>query len=395
LQLKKNKLRVLVLGAGFGGLEMTASLSEQMGDFLDLTLIDKCDSFFFGYSKLDVMFGRKSPDSVRYRYARIVKPGVTFRQEVIHGIDPERRRVTTDRSTYEADVLVVALGADYDIPATPGLTEAGYEFYSFSGAERVGRILPTIEHGHVLIGVTGFPFKCPQAPGEVALLLHHYLDRRSVRANCEISLVVPFELPIPPSYGASKALLEAFQEAGIRYIPDIMVGAIDPARNVAELDDGREIPFDYFLGIPEHRVPEVVAGSGLVFDGWIPVDSNNLKTKYPDVYAIGDITSVGTPKAGAFAQAAARVAADSIASEYLGREFKGGYSGRGSCYVEFGNGRVGRVDVDFFSTPSPAGKYLNASAVLAQEKSSNESSARARWFGSESLISVDQSSDMH
>jgi sulfide:quinone oxidoreductase len=362
---------------------MASSLSERMGDCLDLTLIDKNDSFFFGYSKLDVMFGRRSPASVRYRYDRIAKQGVRFLQERITGIDPVKRRVTTDRKSHEADVLVIALGADYDIPATPGLAEAGFEFYSFEGAERISRILPGIVKGHVLIGVTGFPFKCPQAPSEVALLLHHYLVRQGVRANCEISLVVPFELPIPPSYGASKALLEDFQAAGINFIPDIMVGAIDPARQVAQLDDGREIPFDCFLGIPEHRVPEVVTQSGLVFDEWIPVDRKNLKTRYPHVYAIGDITSVGTPKAGIFAQEAARIAAESIASDYFDREFTGEYSGRGSCYVEHGNGRVGRVDVDFFSAPSPSGNYLKASAALAQEKHSLEISSGIRWFGPE------------
>src|SRR3990170_4497498 len=97
------KLQVVVLGAGFGGLELSTILAETLGDRLDLTLIDKNDSFFFGYSKLDVMFGRKAPDSVRLAYRNIAKPGVRFRQEVITAIDPEARRVTTDRGTYDAD----------------------------------------------------------------------------------------------------------------------------------------------------------------------------------------------------------------------------------------------------------------------------------------------------
>jgi sulfide:quinone oxidoreductase len=365
-----------------------------MGDCLDLTLIDKNDSFFFGYSKLDVMFGRRSPASVRYPYGWIEKQGVRFRQERITGIDPVTRRVTTDRNSYEADVLVIALGADYDIPATPGLAEAGFEFYSFEGAERIRTILPGIVKGHVLIGVTGFPFKCPQAPSEVALLLHAYLDRQGVRANCEISLVLPFELPIPPSYRASMALLDEFQTAGINFIPDIMVGAIEPGRKVAELDDGREVPFDWFLGIPEHRVPEVVAQSGLVFDEWVPVEKKNLKTRYPHVYAIGDITSVGTPKAGIFAREAARIAADSIASEYFEKKHTGEYSGKGSCYIEHGNDRVSRVDVDFFSAPAPTGKYLKASAALAQEKQSLELSSGIRWFGPEFKRSANQPPDV-
>src|SRR5713226_5861637 len=135
------KLRVVVLGAGFGGLELTTMLSEALGESLDLTLIDKNESFVFGFSKLDVMFGRQTPEAVRLAYRNIEKPGVRFRQEAITAIDPEARRVTTDNGTYDADVLVVALGADYDLDATPGLTEGGNEFYSFAGAERLREVL--------------------------------------------------------------------------------------------------------------------------------------------------------------------------------------------------------------------------------------------------------------
>jgi sulfide:quinone oxidoreductase len=63
------KLKMVVLGAGFGGLELSTILSEALGERLDLTLIDKSDSFYFGFSKLDVMFGRQPPDAVRLAYS--------------------------------------------------------------------------------------------------------------------------------------------------------------------------------------------------------------------------------------------------------------------------------------------------------------------------------------
>jgi sulfide:quinone oxidoreductase len=381
LSSNKKRLRVVVLGAGFGGLEITSVLSERIGERLDLTLIDKNDSFYFGFSKLDVMFGRRPVKSLKIAYGNMVKPGVKFRQETITAIDPERRRVTTKNGTYDADVLVVALGADYDITATPGLSEGGNEFYSFDGACRVGEILPTFTSGHAIVGVAGFPFKCPPAPSEAALLLHEYLSRKGVRKNCSISLIVPFELPIPPAYGTSKALLKSFEKKNIRYIPENMVGSIDPAKQLAVLDDGTELPFDLFLGIPEHCVPKVVEESGMVFDEWIPVDKRNMKTRFPHVYAIGDVTSAGVPKAGVFAEGAALTAAESIIAELDGYEYPQAYDGKGSCYVEFGEGMVGRTDVDFFSNPSPTGIHFEASLALAAEKKSFETSRKARWFG--------------
>jgi sulfide:quinone oxidoreductase len=231
--------RIVVLGAGFGGLELSTILSEALGDHLDLTLIDKNDSFFFGFSKFDVMFGHQTADAVRLSYSNIVKPGVRFRQETITSIDPETRRVTTDNGTYEADVLVVALGADYDLAATPGLIEGGNEFYSFAGAERLREVLPTFSKGRAIVGVTSAPFKCPPAPSEAASLL-------------------------------------------------------------AEVQGGEQTP---------------------------------------------------------------------------------AFAGAGTCYVEFGGGRVGRVDVDFLSGPSPTGSFIEPSVALVGEKQHFGSTRRARWFG--------------
>ena len=374
------KLRIVVLGAGFGGLEFATVLSERIGKYIDLTLIDQNDSFYFGFAKLDVMFGRRPAKAVRYPYKNIVKRGVKFRQESITAIDPEKRSVTTNNGTYQADILVIALGADYNIDATPGLAEGGNEFYSFAGAQGVSELLPAFKKGHVIVGVTSTPFKCPPAPSETALLLHEYLTRQGVRDSCKISLVVPFTLPIPPSLGSSKALLKAFADRDINYIPENMVESIDSLRKVAFLDDGTELSFDLFLGIPEHVVPEVVSQSGMTLNGWIPVNKRNLKTSYPNVYAIGDVASLGVPKAGMFAEGAARVAAESIIADFNKDEFSLPYEGKGSCYIEFGQEQVGRVDVDFFSGSSATGIYHEASEMLVAEKADFETSRRKRWF---------------
>ena len=375
------KLRVVVLGAGFGGLELTTILSEAIGENLDLTLIDKNETFFFGYSKFDVMFGRKTPDAVRFAYKNIKKQGVSFRRETITAIDPEARRVTTNERTYEADVLVIALGADYDQANTPGLVEGGNEFYSFAGAERIREVLPTFSSGHAIVGVTSTPFKCPPAPSEAVLLLHDYLTSRGVRQDCEISLVMPFGNPIPPSPRSSVALLSAFKERGITFIPNRLVRALDPSRRVAILDDASEMPYDLFLGVPKHRVPEVIAASGMTDDGWIPVDSRTLETLDPGVYAIGDVTSVGTPKAGVFSEGAARIVAEEVIAQVRGGQLPSPYSGAGSCYVEFGANLVGRIDVDFLSGPAPTGTFEKPSASLAREKDEFGSSRQSRWFG--------------
>jgi sulfide:quinone oxidoreductase len=373
---------VLVLGAGFGGLELCTMLSQAPGGPIDVTLIDKNDTFAFGFSKLDVMFARTTLDAVRMRYSDIRKPGVRVVRETITAIDPEARRVTTDAGVHEADALVVALGADYDMEATPGLAEAGNEFYSFAGAERLGAIIPSFSEGHAVIGVCGAPFKCPPAPSECALLLHDELAARGVRDACRISFVIPLPTPVPPSPETSAALIEEFDERDITLVAGRRIDALDPGRSVAILDDGAELPFDLFLGVPKHRAPDVVLASGIAEDGYVPVDAATLRTRCPGVYAIGDVATAGVPKAGVFAEGAARVVAQTLIAELRGGEPPGRHLGQGTCYIEFGGGRVGSVDIDFLSGPERTGTFNAPSPELMAQKERFGSSRRARWFDS-------------
>lgn len=374
-------MRILVLGAGFGGLELATTVSEALGADADVTVIDKNDAFVFGYSKLDVLFGRASLDEVRLPYADVVKPGVRMLRETVTAIDPEARRVTTDAGVHEADVLVIALGADYDLDATPGLAEGGAEFYSVQGAADLAGAVASFSSGHAVIGVCGAPFKCPPAPSECALLLHDELVSRGVREACRITFVVPFPTPVPPSPETSAALVAEFRARGIDLVTERRVASIDPGRSVAVLDDGSELAFDLFLGVPKHRAPDVVIASGMTEDGYVPVDSRTLRTAYPGVYAVGDVATVGVPKAGVFAESAARIVALDLIAQARGEESGARYGGTGSCYIEFGEGRVGRVDVDFLSGPKPTGEFRAPSADLVAEKVEFGTVRRARWFG--------------
>ena len=374
-------MRILVLGAGFGGLELTTRLSEEFGDDVDIVLIDKGDGFVFGFSKLEVMFGRATADGVLHPYANLVKPGVRFVQATITSIDPATKHVETDAGAFDADVLVVALGADLHPDATPGLLEGGHEFYTTAGAFALRDVLAAFDGGRVIVAVTSTPFKCPPAPSETALLMHDLLTARGVRDRSSISLVMPMGVPIPPSPQASEVLLAAFAERGIEFMGETLVRELDAARRVAILTDGTELAYDLFLGVPVHRAPAVVEASGLTVDGWIPVDSLTLETSYPGVYAVGDVTSVGTPKAGVFAEGQAVVVADALSAQIRGATDAAPYDGRGMCYLEFGHDQVAKVDVTFVQGQAPRGTMEGPSAAFVADKVEFGASRVQRWFG--------------
>ncbi|HTU38994.1 MAG TPA: FAD-dependent oxidoreductase [Acidimicrobiales bacterium] len=371
---------MLILGAGFAGLELATRLSEDVPGDVDVTIVDGSDAFVFGFSKLDLMFGRATIDEVRLPYAKLDKPSVRFVQETVTAIDPERRRVTTNASTYEPDILVVALGADLDPAATPGLVQEGSEYYSVGGAERVSARLTGFAGGDVIVGVLGPFFKCPAAPFETALMMHDFLERRNLRSSSTIKVVSPMPRPIPISAEASDGILAALAERDIGWWPETRFTSLDPAAKVAQLPDGRSEHYDLFLGVPVHRAPRVVEESALAEEGWIPVDPATFATRFENVYAIGDVTSAPVPRVGAIAEGEARTLADVLIHQIRGGDAPPPYAGIATCYIEMGGAKVARFDANFLSGPTPFGSFSGASEETAASKVEFGATRRKRWF---------------
>ena len=374
---------VVILGAGFGGLELTARLSAAFGDEIKITLIDKNDAFVFGFSKFELMFGRQSRDDVSSYYRTIAKPGVEFRQELMTSIDPVSRRVVTDKGAYDADVLVVALGADYDFGATPGFVEGGHEFYSVAGALRLRDVLPTVTSGNVVVAVLSEPFKCPPAPCEAAMLLDEYFSGRGVRGNINISVVSPWGIPIPASGPASTAILERFRERNITFVPNQGVTAIDPA------DEDRAAPrrhHDAVRPLSRHPGPSRArrrrgvrprrrrldpGRQGESLDA-LPGRLRRRRRHQRAGAEGGHLRRKRRPRR--------RGASDRAGCGTKARPTP--YDGAGSCFIEFGDRKVGRVDVDFLTGPSVVAPFTEPSLEGAEEKKEFASSRRALWFGS-------------
>ena len=194
-------------------------------------------------------------------------------------------------------------------------------------------------------------------------------------------MVSQWKAPIPPSPDGSKAILDKFEERRIAFVTETVIIELDPARSVALLKDGSEIDYDLFLGIPIHRVPDVVRQAGMDEGGWIPVDEKNLATRFPGVYAIGDVTSAPVPKAGVFAESAARAVASTLVAKISGAGSPEPFDGLGSCYVEFGDKLVGRMDANFFPGITPTAPFVGPSEAVARDKVEFVTKRRRRWLG--------------
>ncbi|MEK7696618.1 MAG: FAD/NAD(P)-binding oxidoreductase, partial [Pseudomonadota bacterium] len=288
----------------------------------------------------------------------------------------------------QGDYLVVALGAEYAPEPIPGLAEVGHNFYTLAGAQALRDARANLRHGHLVVLVSGIPFKCPAAPYESAMLLEADLRARGVRDHVTVDVYTPEPGPmLTAGPEVSAQLRQMVTSKNIQLHTEHAVVKVDPAARLIHFANGATARFDLLAYIPPHRAPAVVRASGLTGEsGWVPVDRNTLATKFPGVYAIGDVTGIPLaigkplPKAGVFAHAEAEVVAHNIACAIRGAGTPHGYDGHGECFVEIGDGRAGVGSGNFYAEPAPRVRLRPPSRLLHLGKVLYEKYWLYRWF---------------
>lgn len=355
---------VVVLGGGIGGVVAASRLARDLGS-LDwggrVVLVDRDAAHQFAPSFPWVMTGIRRPEQVVIDLGRLRRRGVMLHHAEALEIDPEAQVVKTTAGAVNYRRLVIALGAELAPAELPGFTQAAHNVYTLEGADAAGRALREFEGGRVIVLVSRLPYKCPAAPYETALLAEAILRDRGVRDAATIDVFTPEPHPMPsagPVMG--QALTALLSDRGITLHPDRTVAHIEPGSRELVFTDGERVPCDLLLGVPPHRAPQAVSGSGLAAEnGFLPVDPHTLAAGAEGVFAVGDVAQIPIasgrflPKAGVFARAEAQVVARRIARELAGRRPNVVFDGHGSCFVEMGRGVAAYATGDFYGEEGP------------------------------------------
>jgi len=353
---------VLILGGGVGGIVAAIRLRRLLPSEHRVILVEKEADHVFSPSFLWLMIGEREAREISRPLVALRKRGIELVQGMIERIGPAERRARINGSDLAGDYMIVALGADLAPQLVPGLAEAGHNFYTLAGAASLWAALPKLRKGRIAVLVASMPFKCPAAPNEAAMLLEYDCRRRGVRQDVQVDLYTPEPGPMPVAGPVVSAALRQMVEAkGIGYHPGHAVTSVDPARHRLAFANGVEANFDLLAYVPPHRAPKVVQDAGMCGEsGWIPVDRGTLQTKFPGVYAIGDVagimlTSIGKPlpKAGVLAHNQAEVVAHNISAAITGRGATQQFGGEGECFVETGDGKAGFGSGNFYADPAP------------------------------------------
>jgi len=353
--------QILILGGGIGGLVAANKLRKKLSKEHKIMLIDKNDKHIYAPSFLWVMEGKRNAEKIQKPLEFLKRRGISFVNEKVVKIEPEKKIVRTNKNKFNYDYLIISLGAELVPENIKGLSQAGYNLYQIEEVERLREDLKEFKGGKVAIVISSLPFKCPAAPYEAAFLLNEYFSKKGIRSKTDIRIYTPEILPMPSAGPENGKIIKSLLESrSINFTPEVQLVSVDSNKKELKFKEEKIFNYNMLIFVPPHQGPKVIKDSKLGNEAsWIPVDKNTLKTKYDNVFAIGDVASItldsGKPlsKAGVFAHFEAEVVAENIVAEINGLNSNKKYDGQAYCFLELGYGKSGFAGGNFYSKPAP------------------------------------------
>ncbi|MBM9579222.1 NAD(P)/FAD-dependent oxidoreductase [Leptospira sp. 201903070] len=347
--------RVVIIGAGIGGIVVARELRKKNRN-VEIIMIDRSEIHTFSPSLLWALVGKRKPNDFQ---KKIRSKGVNLIVDSVLSIDWNQKIVNTISNELSYDYLVLSPGADLNPEKISGFSDGAFNLYSVDGVMKAKEKLFASSSGNVTILISSLPFKCPAAPYEAALLIDSFFKERKIQPK--ITIVTPEEMPM--SAGGPEAgiqVVELLKQKGISFQNQRAVTKIDSDRKELIFSNEERLDFNLLIGIPAHLPPMFLKDSPIVTEtGWVKVDPVTLNTSLPNVYAIGDVTTIALPsgkplpKAGVFAHAQAEIVASRIADEISLRTPKDLFRGEGGCFLEVGAGKAGFATGRFYSKDGP------------------------------------------
>ena len=348
------RAKVVVLGGGVGGTFVANKLAKH-SEKIEVTVVDATGVHHYQPGLLYVPFGWERPESLRHDERKLLHPSVQLVRSPVEAIDVDKQKLRLlHDGTVQYDYLVIATGSCPVPDEIPGLADGGYHFYTEPAAMRLREALYGFEGGRIVVGIAGFPYKCPPAPIEFTLLLDDWLRQKRLRDKTEIVFVTP--LPQVFSIPTVVPLIEElFNRKGIKFETFFNTESVDPERRKVISLEGTELDYDLLVLIPPHRGSPVIDASGIGDKGgWVPTDKFTLQVKgHERLFAIGDATDLPVSKSGAAAHFEAPIVVQNLLQLVEGKEPVARYDGSVMCFVEAGNGKATVLRFNYERPPQP------------------------------------------
>jgi sulfide:quinone oxidoreductase len=391
--------RILILGAGFGGISaanlLRSNLSISSEGHHQITIIDQKDYFMMGLVNLWILSGFRTLEDSKISLSKLEGKGIRFLHDEVTAIDVISKTVTIGRASslkLEYDYLIIALGIEFALEEVSGFSEnGGINLYDADQIPSLREKLLSLKNGRIAICITSIPYKCPPAPYEAALLINELLLKNGSRNSVRVDIYTPTPIALPVA-GAeiSQDVVNMLNNNDIHFHPSHKIKKVLDKGKI-DFENGNRVEYDILIGVPPHKAPAVIRNSGLIKQGqnYMNVDKYTLKTEYENVFAIGDVNEIKVneniiiPKAGIFAEAQAKVVSQLIIDDIKTNNLSlssSRFDGKGFCFMETGNQQAGYVTADFYNAEGPAASLESPSKESYKKKIEFEERRLSEWF---------------
>ena len=375
--------RVVILGAGFGGLFSANFLRKNLSDEHQIIVIDKKDYFLMGFVNLWILNGNRNLEDSKIELSNLKNKNIVFLQQEVININPHKKTIITDsipsssssfteakqnhqNHKIEYDYLIIALGVEYSTEQINGLKNRAFNLYDAEQIPKLRNEILSLKEGKIAICITSLPYKCPPAPYEASLIVNDILIKNKTRADIDIDVYTPSHIALPVAGpNVSRDVVTLLDKNNINFNPLYSLQSVSDTALEFKCDNHNtteNIVYGLLIVIPHHTLPLVVKNSQFIYENnqnWIKVDKFTLKTRFENVYAIGDVTEikvnqkVSIPKAGIFAEGQAKVVCQQIIDDIKKQSNNPTFDGKGFCFMEIGDNKAGYIDTDFYNEKGP------------------------------------------
>lgn len=363
---------IVIVGGGTAGISVAAQLTKGWFNNADVVIIDPSDKHYYQPAWTLVGGGTFRKEATERDQASVIPQRAKWVQDAVTAFDPENNRIQTrDGQTIKYDHLIVGAGIQVNWDGIKGLKESIGQHgvcsnYSYQTVGYTWECVRNFKGGTAIFTQPQGAIKCGGAPQKACHLSEDYFRRCGKRDDAR----VVFAAPGKTIFGIKKyrEILETvIERKGIETMFRhnlIELRGKSKEAVFENLDNGESVivPYDMIHVTPPMGPPEFIAQSPLANEaGWVDVDKYTLQhTRYPNVFGLGDSSSLPTSRTGAAIRKQAPVLVKNLRSLISGRPLTSKYDGYTSCPVVTGYGTLVLAEFDYEGNPAESFPFNQA-----------------------------------
>lgn len=366
----KTQYQIIIIGGGTAGI-MTASQLKSKNPSLEIVIIDPAEKHYYQPAFTLVGAGTYNMEKTFKPMKEMIPSGVEWIQDHVTALKPDQNQIvlSKEQKVLQYEYLIVAPGLMYDYSLIEGLEEAldrGVVCSNYIDPEYTWKCLQEFKGGTALFTQPTTPIKCGGAPQKIMYLASHYFQKKGIDKKSKVIFATPGTV----IFGV-KEIAETLLEVVNRYHIDVKLHhapyKIDADKKIAYFknkntkegeENTMEIPFDLLHLAPPQTAPKFIKESLLAnVDGWVDVDRHSMQhNKYPNVFSLGDASSLPVAKTGAAIRKQAPIVVDNLLKLIQQKPADNrSYNGYSSCPLVTGYGKMVLAEFNYKNefTPDP------------------------------------------